>query len=57
MTVKQINVVLKAKVSIDQDVQKKIDNALQALYCITYNELTDDIWQAIKLLQKVKQPK
>ncbi|MDS7931853.1 hypothetical protein RMB13_20670 [Acinetobacter sp. V102_4] len=57
MTVKQINVVLKAEVSIDQDVQKKVDNALQALYCITYDELTDDIWQAIKLLQKVKQPK
>ncbi|WP_171494853.1 hypothetical protein [Acinetobacter nosocomialis] len=57
MTVKQINVVLKTEVSIDQGVQQKVNNALQALYCITYNELTDDIWQAIKLLQKVKQPK
>ncbi|MDC4542870.1 hypothetical protein ACT4ZY_13730 [Acinetobacter baumannii] len=32
-----------------------LSDALQALYRITYDELTDDIWQAIKLLQKAKE--
>lgn len=57
MTVKQISVVISAKISDDTSVTQKISDALVSLYSITYNELTDDIWQAIKLLQKVEQPK
>ncbi|UDY20792.1 hypothetical protein NLHDIDDJ_02447 [Acinetobacter baumannii] len=51
-TPKQINVVISTKVSDDISVKQKVDEALASLYSITYDELTDDIWQAIKLLQK-----
>lgn len=51
-TPKQINVVISTKVSDDRSVKQKVDEALASLYSITYDELTDDIWQAIKLLQK-----
>lgn len=51
-TPKQINVVISTKVSDDRGVKEKVDEALASLYSITYDELNDDIWQAIKLLQK-----
>jgi ribosomal protein L5 len=51
-TPKQINVVISTKVSDDRSAKQKVEEALASLYSITYNELTDDIWQAIKLLQK-----
>lgn len=53
-TPKQINVVISTKVSDDRSVKQKVDEALASLYSITYDELTDDIWQAIKLRQKAK---
>lgn len=49
---KQINVVISTKISDDRSAKQKVEEALASLYCITYSELTDDIWQAIKLLQK-----
>lgn len=57
MNPKQISVVISTKISDDTSATQKISDALVSLYSITYDELTDDIWQAIKLLQKVKQPK
>lgn len=57
MTPKQISIVISTKISDDTSVTQKISDALVSLYSITYDELTDDIWQAIKLLQKVEQPK
>lgn len=57
MTPKQISIVISTKISDGTSATQKISDALVSLYSITYDELTDDIWQAIKLLQKVKQPK
>ncbi|WP_228267878.1 MULTISPECIES: hypothetical protein [Acinetobacter] len=57
MTPKQISIVISTKISDDTSATQKINDALASLYSITYEELTDDIWQAIKLLQKVKPPK
>ncbi|WP_252719697.1 hypothetical protein [Acinetobacter oleivorans] len=57
MNPKQISIVISTKISDDTSATQKITDALESLYSITYNELTDDIWQAIKLLQKVEQPK
>lgn len=57
MTPKQISIVISTKISDDISVTQKISDALASLYSITYDELTDDIWQAIKLLQKVEQSK
>ncbi|MFW1635469.1 hypothetical protein [Acinetobacter oleivorans] len=57
MNPKQISIVISTKISDDTSATQKISDALVSLYSITYNELTDDIWQAIKLLQKVEQPK
>lgn len=57
MNPKQISVVISTKISDDTSATQKISDALVSLYSITYDELTDDIWQAIKLLQKVEQPK
>lgn len=57
MNPKQISVVISTKISGDSGATQKISDALASLYSITYDELTDDIWQAIKLLQKVEQPK
>ncbi len=51
-TPKQINVVISTKISDDRSVKQKVDEALASLYSVTYDELADDIWQAIKLLQK-----
>ncbi|WP_259344312.1 hypothetical protein [Acinetobacter lactucae] len=50
-TPKQISVVISTKVSDDRSAKQKVGEALANLYTITYDELTDDIWQAIKLLQ------
>lgn len=57
MNPKQISIVISTKISDDTSATQKISDALVSLYSITYDELTDDIWQAIKLLQKVEQPK
>jgi len=57
MTPKQISIVISTKISDDTSATQKISDALLSLCSITYNELTDDIWQAIKLLQKAEQPK
>lgn len=52
MSSKQINVVINTTTSDDSNVQQRVNKALQELKCITYDELNDDIWAAIKLLQK-----
>lgn len=57
MSLSQINVVLSASISTDSNASQRVDKALKELQCITYDELTDDIWAAIKLLQKHKQAK
>ncbi|MFV5376534.1 hypothetical protein [Acinetobacter calcoaceticus] len=57
MTPKQISIVISTKISDDTSATQKISDALASLYSITYDELTDEIWQAIKLLQKVEKSK
>jgi len=55
MSTRQINIVISTRTSVDSNVQQRVDRALEELKCITYNELNDDIWAAIKLLQKQNQ--
>ncbi|MHA3062523.1 hypothetical protein [Acinetobacter sp. ANC 4641] len=54
MKISQINVVISTKISGDASVEQKITDALGSLYRITYEELTDDVYQAIQLLKKAK---
>ncbi|CAP00382.1 hypothetical protein ABSDF1027 [Acinetobacter baumannii SDF] len=49
-TPKQISVVITTKVADEKCAKQKVGEALANLYSITYDEWTDDIWQAIKLL-------
>lgn len=53
-TPKQLNVVISTELSDGKSVKHKVDAALVSLYNITYDEMNDDIWQAIKLLRKVQ---
>ncbi|MHA3052512.1 hypothetical protein [Acinetobacter sp. ANC 4635] len=55
MKISQINVVISTKISGDASVEQKITDALGSLYRITYEELTDDVYQAIQLLKKAKE--
>ncbi|MHA3063103.1 hypothetical protein [Acinetobacter sp. ANC 4641] len=55
MKISQINVVISTKISGDASVEQKITDALRSLYRITYEELTDDVYQAIQLLKKAKE--